>query len=118
WKALSPARNIDRIKAPILMQFPEQEARLSIELVSRLATARMGETHIFPYAPHVTVEPRQTLAVYARNLDRFRFWLNSDVDPDPAKAAQYRRWLKLGRQENSASTERTHRSVSAISSKR
>src|SRR3546814_17822547 len=50
WKTLSPALNVDRIHAPILMQFPEQEARLSIELVSRLATAGIGETHIFPYS--------------------------------------------------------------------
>src|SRR3546814_13345872 len=69
------------------MQFPEQEARLSIELVSRLATAGIGETHIFPYAPHIKVEPRQKLAAYERNLDWFRFWLKSEIDPAPASAA-------------------------------
>ena len=115
WKALSPARNIDRIKAPILMQFPEQEARLSIELVSRLATARMGETHIFPYAPHVKVEPRQKLAAYERNLDWFRYWLKGEMDASPAKADQYRRWAKLGPRGTPASTARTQRSISPIS---
>ncbi|SKB75340.1 Atxe2 family lasso peptide isopeptidase [Sphingopyxis flava] len=115
WKALSPARNIDRIKAPILMQFPEQEARLSIELVSRLATARMGETHIFPYAPHVKVEPRQKLAVYERNLDWFRYWLKGEKNSSPAKADQYRRWSKLGPRDTLASTARTQRSISPIS---
>lgn len=118
WKQMTSSADITAISAPILMQLPENEMRQSIELVSKLATARMGELHVFPMAPHIKVEPRQKLAVYERNLDWFRFWLNGDVDPDPAKAAQYRRWQKLGRQENSASTERTHRSVSAISSKR
>lgn len=95
WKELSPALRAERIKAPILMQFPEQEMRLSIELVSKLATARKGETHVFPFAPHIKVEPRQKLAAYERNLDWFRFWLKGETDPDPAKAAQYQRWSKL-----------------------
>ena len=115
WKTLSPSLNVDRIKAPILMQFPEQEARLSIELVSRLATARMGETHIFPYAPHIKVEPRQKLAAYERNLDWFRFWLKGETDPDPAKAGQYQRWSKLGPNPVPDSTARTQRSTSPIS---
>ncbi len=97
WKSLSPALNTDRIGAPVLMQFPEQEARLSIELVSRLATTRMGETHVFPYAPHIKVEPRQKLAAYERNLDWFRYWLKGEIDPHPAKAEQYARWATLGR---------------------
>ena len=100
------------------MQFPEQEARLSIELVSRLATARMGETHIFPYAPHIKVEPRQKLAAYERNLDWFRFWLKGETDPDPAKAGQYQRWSKLGPNPVPDSTARTQRSTSPISIKR
>jgi len=115
WKSLSPALRIDRIRAPILMQFPEQEARLSIELVSRLATARMGETHIFPYAPHIKVEPRQKLAAYERNLDWFRFWLKGETDPDLAKAEQYQRWSKLGPNPAPDSTARTQRSTSPIS---
>jgi dipeptidyl aminopeptidase/acylaminoacyl peptidase len=118
WKTLSPALNIDRIHAPILMQFPEQEARLSIELISRLATVRMGETHIFPYAPHVKVEPRQKLAAYERNLDWFRYWLKGEKDLSPAKADQYRRWEKLGLRGTPASTARTQRSISPISIKR
>jgi dipeptidyl aminopeptidase/acylaminoacyl peptidase len=30
-----------------------------------------------------------------RNLDWFRFWLNGEVDADPAKAAQYERWRAM-----------------------
>ena len=114
WRQLSAALNSDRIEAPVLMQLPEQEARLSVELFSKLATRRMGEMHVFPLAPHIKVEPRQKLAAYERNLDWFRFWLKGEVDPDPAKAEQYRRWRMLGQSEP-ASTALTHRSTSAIS---
>jgi hypothetical protein len=41
------------------------------------------------------VEPRHRLAVYERNLDWFRYWLQNYRDPDKAKAAQYDRWDKL-----------------------
>lgn len=100
------------------MQFPEQEVRLSIELVSRLATARKGETHVFPFAPHIKIEPRQKLAAYERNLDWFRFWLKGERDPDPVKAAQYQRWAELLPNDVPASTERTQRSTSPISIRR
>ncbi len=113
WKRISPALNTDRIEAPLLMQLPEQEARLSIELQSKLALARLGELHVFPFAPHVKVEPRQKLAAYQRNLDWFRYWLKGEIDPDPAKAAQYQRWSMLG--PNPASVARTQRSMSPIS---
>jgi dipeptidyl aminopeptidase/acylaminoacyl peptidase len=115
WKELSPALNIGRIRAPILMQFPEQEARLSIELISRLATTRKGETHIFPYAPHIKVEPRQKLAAYERNLDWFRYWLKGEIDPAPDKAGQYQRWAKLLPAATPDATTRTQRSTSPIS---
>ncbi|HEX7115087.1 MAG TPA: hypothetical protein VF193_08130 [Steroidobacter sp.] len=35
------------------------------------------------------------LAIYRRNLDWFRFWLQDIEDPNPAKAEQYERWRKL-----------------------
>ncbi len=118
WKALSPALRTESIRPPLLMQFPEQEVRLSIELVSRLATARKGETHVFPFAPHIKIEPRQKLAAYERNLDWFRFWLKGERDPDPVKAAQYQRWAELLPNDVPASTERTQRSTSPISIRR
>lgn len=118
WKRISAAMNVGSIRAPVLMQLPEHEARLSIELQSKLGTARMGEMHIFPFAPHIKVEPRQKLAAYQRNLDWFSYWLKGEIDPDPAKAAQYQRWSKLGLKKEEDSTALTQRSTSAISIKR
>jgi dipeptidyl aminopeptidase/acylaminoacyl peptidase len=118
WRQMSSSADIGAIGAPILMQLPENEMRQSIELVSKLATARMGELHVFPLAPHIKVEPRQKLAVYERNLDWFRYWLKDEVDPDPAKSAQYKRWRLLGPKKDAPSIDRTQRSTSAISSRR
>lgn len=118
WKHMSPAAKIDRIRAPVLMQLPESEARQTIELQSKLATAQMGEMHIFPLAPHIKFEPRQKLAVYQRNLDWFLYWLKGEVDADPAKSAQYARWSRLAPPGRNASTDRAQSSQSAISSSR
>lgn len=118
WKRLSAALDTSNIHAPLLMQLPEHEARLSLELFSKLATARLAEMHIFPYAAHIKAEPRQKLAAYQRNLDWFRYWLQGAVDPDPSKAGQYQRWSLLEPKKEDVSTARTQRSTSAISSKR
>jgi len=75
------------------MQMPEQEYRLNMELYSRLTeTGKAAELYAFPDEPHIKTQPRHKLAVYQRNLDWFRYWLQAYVDPDPAKADQYRRW--------------------------
>lgn len=96
WRAVSPALNVDRLHAAILMQLPEQEARLSMELYARLTrSSTPAELYVFPDEPHIKILPRHKLVAYRRNLDWFRFWLQDYVDPDPAKADQYARWRAL-----------------------
>ena len=96
WKLVSPAFNTRTINAPILMQLPEQEARRIPELAAKLlASATPAELVAFPDEDHVIVQPRHRLAIYQRNLDWFRYWLQDYVDPDPAKADQYRRWQSM-----------------------
>lgn len=96
WERLSPARYSDKLRVPVLMQLPEQEARLSPELSAKLIAAGLGELHVFPRAPHIKVAPRHKLAANQRNLDWFRFWLLDEIDRAPAKEAQYARWRELG----------------------
>ena len=98
WRLISPALNVDRIRAPLLMQLPELEIRSAAELHARLSMTRTPvELYAFPDEGHVKIQPRHRLAVYRRNLDWFRYWLQGHVDADPAKAAQYRRWDELRR---------------------
>lgn len=118
WRLLSPALNVAKIEAPILMQMPEMEARQSPELIARLTAAHMGEAHVFPFAAHLKTEPRQKLAVYQRNLDWFRYWLQDYVDPDPEKSGQYARWAKLGPEPLAQGSDAIQRSRSTNSSRR
>ena len=98
WKTISPALNTERIKAPLLMQMSEQEFRGGIELFSRLSnTTTPVEMYAFPDEAHIKIQPRHQFAVYRRNLDWFRYWLQDYVDPDPAVATEYRRWDSLRR---------------------
>ena len=118
WRRRSPSLQVDRIDAPVLMQLPEQEARQSPELQARLTAARKGELHVFPFAPHIKVEPRQKRAVYQRNLDWFRYWLQGHIDPDPNKADQYARWARLVGTRPKPSIDAIQSSISASSSNR
>jgi dipeptidyl aminopeptidase/acylaminoacyl peptidase len=96
WRALSPAYLAEPIRVPFLMQMSEEEYRSTMEYFVRMKQAGMPtEMWIFPHEPHQKFQPRHKLAVYERNLDWFRFWLQDYVDPDPLKAAQYQRWTEL-----------------------
>jgi dipeptidyl aminopeptidase/acylaminoacyl peptidase len=93
WKMLSPAFNLDRLQAPLLMQMPEQEYLNGLDYIAPLAgSSTPSELYVFPNEPHLKFQPRHLLAIGDRNLDWFRFWLQGYVDPDPAKADQYQRW--------------------------
>lgn len=96
WQQLSPALNVGAIRVPVLMQMPEQEFRYNMELYSKLSQSRTPvDLYAFPDEPHIKIQPRHKLAAYSRNLDWFRYWLQGKIDPDPAKAEQYRRWAAL-----------------------
>jgi dipeptidyl aminopeptidase/acylaminoacyl peptidase len=121
WRDLSPAFNADRIRAPLLMQLPELEYRPNVELLARLQRARTPvELWAFPDEVHIKWQPRHQLAANARNLDWFRFWLSGEIDPDPGKAEQYRRWQTYRRSAagSGSSQPRTQASASMTGSSR
>lgn len=95
WKALSPAFKLDRIRAPILFQHSEQEYLYALDYVIPLLHAQRAELYVFPNEPHQKFQPQHKLAVYARNVDWFRFWLQDYQDAAPEKAAQYARWRAI-----------------------
>jgi dipeptidyl aminopeptidase/acylaminoacyl peptidase len=96
WRRLSPAFNVDKIHMALLMQMSEREYLPVLDYFVPLANAGApAELYVFPNEAHQKVLPRHKLAVYERNLDWFRFWLQSYVDPDPEKSEQYRRWQVL-----------------------
>jgi len=92
WKVLSPVFQRDRIHAPILFQQSEQEYMYALDYVIPLIREHRADLYVFPNEPHQKFQPRHKLAVYERNLDWFRFWLQGYEDPAPSKRVQYMRW--------------------------
>jgi dipeptidyl aminopeptidase/acylaminoacyl peptidase len=92
WRLLSPQFNLDKISAPILLQMPEQEYLAALDYAIPLINRKMADLYVFPDEPHQKFQPRHKLAVYERNLDWFRFWLQGYEDPAPSKTTQYARW--------------------------
>lgn len=95
WKTLSPAFKLDRIRAPILFQHSEQEYMYALDYEIPLIREHRADLYVFPNEPHQKFQPRHKLAVYERNLDWFRFWLQGYEDPTPSKKAQYARWRQM-----------------------
>lgn len=93
WRDMSIAQNAARIDTPLLMQLADTEYRLALEAYAALREqGKPVEMYVYPEEFHTKVQPVHRQAVYERNLDWFSFWLQRQVDPDPAKAAQYARW--------------------------
>jgi dipeptidyl aminopeptidase/acylaminoacyl peptidase len=95
WRLLSPAANLDTIKAPILMQMPEQEYVVALDYAIPLIRAHRADLYVFPNEPHQKFQPKHKLAAYERNVDWFRFWLQGYEDPNPVKKQQYVHWREM-----------------------
>lgn len=99
WNQISLALNAEEIDAPLLIQSSDYEhVRALQDVIALIEAGKPVEMHVFPDEFHVKWQPAHRLAVYQRNLDWFNFWLKSVEDPNPYKAAQYRRWRRLGEQ--------------------
>jgi len=95
WREISPMYQLDRIKAPILFQMPEQEYLYSLGLTLPLVRSSRADLYVFPDETHQKFQPKHKLAAYERNLDWFRFWLQDYEDANPAKARQYTYWRRM-----------------------
>lgn len=95
WRMISPAFDAGRVSAPVLMQMPEEEHGFALDYTVPMIRAHQAEVYVFPHEAHVKSQPRHKLAVYERNLDWFRFWLQGVEDSDPRKSEQYERWRTM-----------------------
>ena len=95
WRKISPAYQIDRIKAPILFQMIEQEYRMALDYALPLERRHQADIYVFPDETHIKFQPRHKRAVYERNLDWFRFWLQGYEDPNLVKKQQYIHWREM-----------------------
>jgi dipeptidyl aminopeptidase/acylaminoacyl peptidase len=96
WRRVSMALNVTHVRAPLLMQMPEEEMPSALQLWTAMhENKRPYELVGFSGEPHQKHQPAHKRAVYERNLDWFRFWLQDQEDPAEEKRAQYVRWHGL-----------------------
>jgi dipeptidyl aminopeptidase/acylaminoacyl peptidase len=96
WRELSIGLNADRIHTPLLAQVADRELmEAALNVVPLQDAGRAVEMYVFPNEYHVKWQPVHRLAIYNRNLDWFRFWLQDYEDPNPAKIEQYVRWRQF-----------------------
>jgi dipeptidyl aminopeptidase/acylaminoacyl peptidase len=96
WKRVSSALNAKRIKTPLLLQPPDREMLIGMQLYKAMQHYGIPvEMYVYPNEGHVKSQPITKYWVYQRNLDWMRFWLKGEEDPDPAKREQYVRWQEL-----------------------
>jgi len=95
WHELAPEFNVKAVTAPVLFQMSEQEYLFALDYATAMIKKDMADLYVFPNEPHQKFQPRHKLAVYERNLDWFRFWLQRFRDQDPSKDAQYAHWRTM-----------------------
>ncbi len=95
WHVLSPVFNLCRISAPVLFQMPEQEYMQATDYLIPMIREDRADLYVFPDEPHQKFQPKHKLAVYTRNMDWFRFWLQGYEDPTPSKKTQYAHWRAM-----------------------
>jgi dipeptidyl aminopeptidase/acylaminoacyl peptidase len=100
WRELSIGLNANRIHTPLLAQVADRELmEAALNFVPLQDAGRPVEMVVFPNEYHVKWQPAHRLAIYNRNLDWFRFWLQDYEDPGLAKAQQYARWRQFREQQ-------------------
>jgi len=107
WNPIDVAQHVDKINAPILFNIPDQEIEANTTLIRHLDDAHKPyDAYVFPSEYHEKWQSAHRQAIYRRNLDWFRFWLQDYEDPDLAKAEQYQRWRELRRLQIAQDAER------------
>lgn len=93
---ISPALNVKKITAPLLIQTAEAELRTGVQYWHELTeNRRPAELIVFPQEGHQFKQPANRLVMNDRFVDWFRYWLQGYVDASYAKAPQYERWREL-----------------------
>lgn len=96
WAEVSLVLEADRVHIPILNQAGDFEGLGDVPLYVALKDFKKPEElYFFPNELHHKNQPKHRLEIYERNLDWFRFWLENEQDPTPAKRGQYERWNNL-----------------------
>lgn len=92
WRELSMGLNADLVHAPL----SDKELLGTIENFARLQDAlKAVEMYVFPDEHHIKWRPDHRLAIYRRNVQWLKFWLQGEEVDDPLDPQQYSRWRKM-----------------------
>jgi len=97
WKAVSPALNADRIRAPLLIQSPENEYLFALQLYASIQDAEgTVDMYVYPNEGHmVERQPAHQYWRARRSVDWFSFWLMGSAERKSGTEAQFDHWESL-----------------------
>lgn len=99
WGNNSPEFNLDKVDTPVrIIANGRETLSLILEWAWFAGLSRLDkpvEMVYLPEADHIIVRPWERLVAQQGNVDWFRFWLQGEEDPDPAKSDQYSRWREM-----------------------
>ncbi|RDS85060.1 hypothetical protein DWU98_03750 [Dyella monticola] len=99
WIKRSPAFHLDKVCTPLRLELNGTHVPEFWDMYVLLKRhQRPVEMIHLPLGAHQLVHPLYRYMSEQGDVDWFAFWLENEVDPDPAKAAQYERWQELRRQ--------------------
>ena len=109
WAPISFRENARSMSTPTLFEVADREFLGTVEGVTALTEINQPvDEYVFPGETHIKWQPAHRLAIYKRNIDWFDFWLKGKEDPDPAKAAQYKRWEAMRDQQKAGVSAPAH----------
>jgi dipeptidyl aminopeptidase/acylaminoacyl peptidase len=107
WLKRSPAFNLDKISAPLMVVGEGPVSLLSMwEPYAGLRYLQKPvDVVMLNTDEHVLTNPAVRIASQGGTVDWFRFWLKDEEDSDPAKGDQYARWRNLRKLEERNSAQ-------------
>lgn len=112
WAERSPGFRLEQVTAPVRMEYYGFAGVLNAwQWYAGLSQLHKPVEFIWlPDGIHMLLKPWDRLLSQQGTVDWFTFWFKGELDPDPEKSEQYRRWVQLRRlhdAEQSESRERT-----------
>jgi dipeptidyl aminopeptidase/acylaminoacyl peptidase len=103
WRENSPSFTVDRVRTPVRLEgYGDISSVIGAwEWYAKLVMLdRPVDLIYIPDGAHLLVKPWERMTSQQGNVDWFCFWLKGEVDPDPRKQDQYKRWTEMVVQQN------------------
>jgi dienelactone hydrolase len=107
WQGISLALNAARVETPLLIHVADAEMLTDTQTVASLGAAgKAVEMYVFPEEFHIKSQPAHRYAIYVRNVQWFKFWLQGIEDEHALDARQYDRWRTMRAKQRDAAVSR------------